>query len=473
MLPRRRLLRLGSWIGLLAVSAIACQPPKEAGDTSSEGESAVKRREVPEVRAARVERRAMVRLLETTSKLESDLEIQLMPEASGVVVELNAEEGDRVRASQLLARLDDRDEALAVSDAKVAVEESKQAIELAKLAVDESDARLEASKLAFEQAQRDYARDEALHQGVESGGISALSKKDLETSRLARDNAASERVQAEIALKKAQLDVTTRKNALARAQVTLDRAQLSFEATRIVAPFDGIVAERKLRIGAMAGGTDFAFVLSDPTRLRAIFWRPQEEYSLFTGATKESGDGEGALRFTATSEAWPGEEFQGWIERVSPTLNVESSQFRVTARFATAANQPELLPGMLVRLSIETDRHADALVVPKRALRREGESRFVLKIGENGVLERVEVTEELDYADDDFVEVRPDVDGRLTEGDPIVTVGSRDLVDGDEVKVEGMNLTNGSDSMEGSTPDGDTTDGATADDATTSENDEE
>ena len=41
---------------------------------------------------------------------------------------------------------------------------------------------------------------------------------------------------------------------------------------------------------------------------------------------------------------------------------------------------PRLLPGMLVRMSIVTDRHADALILPKRAIQREGERLFVLAV---------------------------------------------------------------------------------------------
>ncbi|MEX1024051.1 MAG: efflux RND transporter periplasmic adaptor subunit [Planctomycetota bacterium] len=414
--------------------ALACQPSEAGGDDAPVA-GGVKQRELPRVRVAPVERRAMASRLETTSKLESEREILMIPRSSGLVVELFAEEGDAVREGDVLARLDDLDPTLAVRDAEVASREASQAIELAKLVVEENRARLDAARITRAQADRDYQRDLVLHEGRgEEDAVSALSQKALEATRLAKDNADSEVVQAELALRKAELDVVARENALARAQVALERAEVALEQTKLVAPIDGVVAERQLRVGAMASSAEPAFVLTDPTRLRAIFYRPQEEYALFRGAARgHSANGDARLTFRATSEAWPGETFTGWIERVSPTLDAESSQFRVTAFFDQAGDL--LLPGMLVRLEIETDQHADALVVPKRALRREGERRFVFAVRDERLV-RVDVFEELDFADTEFIEVRPEEAGALVPGDEIVVIGSRDLVAGDPVRID-------------------------------------
>ena len=46
---------------------------------------------------------------------------------------------------------------------------------------------------------------------------------------------------------------------------------------------------------------------------------------------------------------------------------------------------------MLVRIEIVTDRHPNALVVPKRALRWEGERSYLLAVDASGTLRRVDV----------------------------------------------------------------------------------
>jgi multidrug efflux pump subunit AcrA (membrane-fusion protein) len=90
---------------------------------------------------------------------------------------------------------------------------------------------------------------------------------------------------------------------------------------------------------------------------------------------------------------------------------------------------------MLVRLAIITDRHPSALVVPKRALRREGDSSFVF-IVEDGSAERHEVRE--GFSTDEDVEILPVREDVLDAGMAVVVAGNRDLEDGADVLAEDL-----------------------------------
>ena len=90
-------------------------------------------------------------------------------------------------------------------------------------------------------------------------------------------------------------------NAAARAKVAWERAALALQYTRIEAPIDGVIAERSIRVGDIVGASQAAFVLTDPTRLRAVFLRPQEELGLF-----DQSDGAAPITFTARAESYPG-----------------------------------------------------------------------------------------------------------------------------------------------------------------------
>ena len=91
---------------------------------------------LPKVLVEEVGRREMVRYLETTTTLESEREIPILPEVPGFVTAIEAEEGDRVAAGEVLCVLDDEDEVLAVEDAAVALEEAENAAAQTKLAID-------------------------------------------------------------------------------------------------------------------------------------------------------------------------------------------------------------------------------------------------------------------------------------------------------------------------------------------------
>ena len=422
---------------VLVALAGACNRSSAADPEEDASASGVRRREIPPVRATRVERREMVQVQETTAWLESEGEIQVFPRSMGVAVEVLAEEGDVVEAGAVLARMDDRDEALAVSDAEVALEEAKSNAKLLDLAVEDAKDRMASAAIAARQAERDHERDRQLADSTDVA--SPLSEQAVEASLLARENARHAEKQAEIAWQRAKLEARAAENAIRRAQVGLERARLAHSYKEIVAPFDGVVAERAIRVGATINTAEPAFVLSETENLRAVFPRPQEELGLYSLAGDQNGSGRLTIR--ATADAFPGEEFTGWVERVSPTIEPESGQFRITARLQSPDEERvKLLPGMHVRMRIVTDRHPDALVVPKRALRREGDRRYVLVIDpateadDTRAVRRVVVEES--FSDDDYVEIVPTEAGALEEGQEVVLVGSRDLVDGDPVAVD-------------------------------------
>ncbi|MEO0652024.1 MAG: HlyD family efflux transporter periplasmic adaptor subunit [Planctomycetota bacterium] len=188
----------------------------------------------------------------------------------------------------------------------------------------------------------------------------------------------------------------------------------------------GTLAERMCRVGDQVSTTEPVFRITDVEDLRTVFFRPQRELALFSGGAEGQ-----ELTLSATAEAVPGAAFNGRIERVSPTVDSASGSFRITAHLDRQAvgGEPNqvLAPGMLVRIQIVTDRRPNALVAPKRAVRREGEQAFVQRVVD-GVVERVAVVE--GYTDADFVELTPSGADVLSQGDRLIVVGGRDLEDG-------------------------------------------
>ncbi|NOT31405.1 MAG: efflux RND transporter periplasmic adaptor subunit, partial [Planctomycetes bacterium] len=412
MISLNRSLPLRSPI-LLALLFAACLPAAcgqgGPGGASNASEGGVQKRERPSVRVAPVVVREMAHILETTSKLESEREIQVMPRVAGLVLSLAAEEGDAVEPGAVLAVLDDVEPTLAAKDAEVALQEAKNTLDRLRLAQREAEARVRRVQIAFEQAVRDYERNLKLFEGEKVA--SALSESALEASKLARDNADADRVDADLARERSRLDLAAGETSVERAAITLERARVTLAHTRITAPFAGVVAQRSLKVGDWIGPGTTAFVLTDVTLLRCAFSRPQEELELF--ARMGAGNGDGELSLRATADAFPERTFSGWIERISPTIEAQSGQFRVTGRLECVQDggRVRLLPGMLVRLCIVTDRHPNALVVPKRALEREGERRFLLVAeGEpatpkQAVVRRVEIEE--GFGEGEWIEVLP------------------------------------------------------------------
>jgi membrane fusion protein (multidrug efflux system) len=427
---------------LCLVLLCACSKSTTDGDGALKA-ATIKKRDPTRVRVEPVVQREMLRVLETTTRVESEHQVEIMPRTSGVVVEILVEEGHAVVEGQVLARLDARELVIAQSDAEVALEEAKASEPRLALLTREAEAQLSANKRRHEQILRDYERNEAIAQaGPDRPAL--LSPKDLDASRLLRDNATAEVVAAELALERARLAQLNAKTEARRAQLTLERARLNLANMSLTAPFAGILAARTIKVGDTVTVGSPAFTLTDPQNLRAIFYRPQRELALFARAQvnpdaqagkQQRGDGSAELELFASAEALPGRRFRGTIERIAPTIDPQSGNFRITARMQVSSEKSadaQLLPGMLVRLEIITERRPNALVIPKRALRRDGDVSLVFVVRDRRAV-RVVVREGL--SDDEHLEVSPLEGAALAAGELVVVVGNRDLEDGSEVDV--------------------------------------
>lgn len=411
----------------------------EYGDASaSEGTSSteLERHQATKVRVAEVVRKEMVKKLITSREVESENQIELFPRAQGIVTELFVEEGDSVEAGQVLGIMDQRDAKAAVEEAKIGVEDARDNVEKSQIAKREAEAAVTGREISRAQAERDYKRNEK---------AKLISGQDLENLKLTWDTAISDHEQAKLALDRAIVEARAAGTATTRAELALERAEVALSYTEIVAPISGVISRRSIKVGDSVSSAAAAFTLTDHESLIVVFPRPQRELPLFSVAANRRADGTEsldpaapALEIVATAEALPGSSFRGEIIRISPAIDPENGSFRVTAKLeqpTLESGEPRLLPGMLVRLEIVTDRHLDTLVVPKRSLRREGELDILFAI-ENGTARRVEVEE--GFSNDDEIEVRPRDGHSLTVGEQVVIVGNRDLEDGAKVEVEGQ-----------------------------------
>ena len=420
LLQRSPLTGAAASLALLVACGVGKKPVTEAASGSQ-----IQARERARVRTVAAETREMVRRLSTTTTVESEKEIQLFPRMAGVVVELRVDEGERVAAGDVLAVLDARSAQSALRDAEVALQEARDAVPRLSLAVREAVERAERAKLGWEQAKREVDRNEK---------AALLSEVELDKLRLARDTNERDYQAAVLAHEGAQRTLENQTTIIERAKLAVERQEIELSYTRITAPFDAIVAARTIRVGDTVSSGAAAFTLTDPDHLRAIVYRPQRELAFFQASRRPDGVGSD-IEIQVRPEALPGEVYEGSIRFLSPTIDPESGTFRLTIDLAQPGpddRRPRLLPGMLVRLEITTDRHQQALVVPKRALRREGDAHTLVAV-RDGRAVVIEVEE--GFSDDERVEVLPVEGQTLAVGEPVVVVGNRDLEDGAPVDV--------------------------------------
>ena len=412
-----RTIALAQLFGAVLCGA-ACAPAAQSPDDGA----ALKRREAARVRVTPVAQREMLRVTSTTTNVESVNEITIYPRTAGVVAEVLAEEGDRVEKGAVLATLDAREAQAALEDAQVALLDSQNALPRLKLAIKEAEERSARARLAWEQARRELERN------IQAG---LLSEVDLDKLRLASDTGERDFEASKLTVLGAQQDLDKQSTVIERARLSVKSQELALSYTEICSPFDGVVAERMIKAGDAVTAASGVFIQTDPDHLRAVVYRPQRELGFFQGVGSESSIG-----IICRPDALLGHEYSGQILFISPTIDETSGSFKITIQLEQpprGAAKPRLMPGMLIRLDIVTERREDARVVPKRALRREGELSFLFVV-RDGLASQVQVEE--GFSDDQYVEILPVEPGALKIGDEVVVVGNRDLEDGSTVLIE-------------------------------------
>jgi RND family efflux transporter MFP subunit len=301
---------------LLAAAAALAACDKANGDNAKDGKEEA--RAVP-VEVATTQRADMAALYTGTAPVESDRKAFVMPKVQGEIRQVLADEGQRVKAGQVLARLDG----------------DKLRLEVA------------LNEATMRKLERDYNRNLELQQ---KGLVSATAIDNL----------------------KYELEA-------AKAAWELARLQLSY--TDIRSPIDGTVTQRLDVVkvgnvvtpvgGVIESGESSLFVIEDLDTLMLRVNVPERELAkLSVGQPAE-------LSFDAV----PGRTFRGEIALISPYVNADTATFAVRVRVTETAGL--LRPGMFARVAIVYERKPDALQIPRTALLdSDGQPRvFVVKDG--------------------------------------------------------------------------------------------
>ncbi len=123
-------------------------------------------------------------------------------------------------------------------------------------------------------------------------------------------------------------------------------------------------------------------------------------------------------------DAYPGEVFEGVVERVSPVVDLASRTSLVKVKIPNSDHR--LKPGMFTRVEILTRQRKDVLIIPRDALIRESGANYVFVVRDKKVYRR-EI--EIGLHENNRFEVA----GGLNEDELVVTMGKSRLKEGDIV----------------------------------------
>lgn len=347
-----------AWLSIGAILAWACNSPKpEAAALVAPSSSSA----VPPLKIEVV--RVISQPLDTVAHLQGELSayesVALFARTSGFVSKVLVDRGSEVKRGQVLVML-------------VAPELRAQRAEVqAKLTVDES---------TFQR----------LRAAAQTPGAVAKQELDIAEAALRADRA------------------------------RLDSLRSVEQYLTVTAPFDGVITERNVHPGALAGpqGAGSAgpmLRMEQIDRLRLTVPVPED----LLGAVAQG------ISATFSVRAYPGQEFSGTIQRIAHSVDVSTRSMSVELDVDNKAKQ--LAPGMFADVSWPIRRAKPSLFVPSSAIVQSTEKTFVVTVTD-GVVEQVPV--QRGVREKDLVEVF----GALHEGDAVAKRGGEELRSGMRVE---------------------------------------
>ena len=299
------------------------------------------------VQVAPIEARPMERAISVIGGLAAIDQATLSAKVPGRLQSLSVDLGTRVRQGEMVAQIEPGDYELKLKSAEALLAQARARLGLPLVGTDDtvvteetSTVRQARATLLEAQKQRDRVRDLARR------GISPQS--DLEVVEAGYEVAFNRHLET-------LEDIRQRQGVLQQRRVEVEMARQQWIDTRIVAPFDGIVQERKASPGEFLNlSTPIVTLMKvDPLRLRMEV--PERQAAgVRAGQKVRLGLEGGTTRYTGT------------LVRLSPAISEQSRMLIVEADIPNPDGA--LRPGTFARADIVLAEREPAAAVPKEAL---------------------------------------------------------------------------------------------------------
>ena len=266
---------------------------------------------------------------EMSGSLEPDREATIRAEVNGAVLQTLADQGTRVAAGAVLARLDDTGFRDAYLSARSGMTSAQSGADLARREADRAEKLLAAG---------------------------AIADREAENARRANIAAQSQ---------------------LADAKARLTQAEKQLEKTTVKAPISGVVSVRNVSAGDLASPGTALFTIVDPSSMRLEGSVPTDQMSAVRLG----------MPVTFTVQGYPGRDFTGRITRINPVADPTTRQVRILASIPNVGGT--LVGGLFAEGRVSSESHS-GLVVPITAVDQKGFAPTATRV-KNGKAEKVSV----------------------------------------------------------------------------------
>ncbi|MBN8444568.1 MAG: efflux RND transporter periplasmic adaptor subunit [Gammaproteobacteria bacterium] len=300
----------------LAVMLSACSGPKP-----EEGDVEVKVLSLMSADLVKVAQSELSQGPMISGSLQPVTKAELNAEVSGIVTKIMKDNGDSVKAGELLVQLDQT----TYRDKLMSAQESERS-----------------ASVTADQAQKQLRR------------MQQLNKQNLVTAEI---------------LEAAEIKANQASSDLASAKARLVEARQQLERTEVRAPFSGVISARKTSAGDTAQIGKALMVVIDPSSMRFEgFIAADQVGSVKVGQT---------VNFKVNG--YPNQRFTGTINRINPQANELTRQVQV---FVELSKQDSLVAGLYAEGFIDVASQ-QSVMLDASSIVREGDNTFVWTVANN------------------------------------------------------------------------------------------
>ncbi len=380
-----------------------------------------------DVEVAQAQRRDIATYLTLDGQVAPLQDSTLSFQQSGPITAIYVNQGDRVSAGELLAKIDDSNLRAQLSAAEAQIAQSSAQAQSSALNVPITQANtsqaVASAKAALANAKLTYDQDAQLYkQGYVSQSQMEQARSQYVAAQSAYQTALSN--QGTTGVQSSQAQAARQAVNAARAQANILRTQIG--QTALYSPFEGVVTARLADPGAMATPGTPVLRVSQVNAVWVNVNVPDDDLSYVHAGT----------RVTFTSSQLGARTFTGSINTVNavPTQGTLSYQARIRQPNPDAS----LRGGMLVSVTVQKEHHKNVIVVPRQAVAQtdQGANVFIVTGHSNGSAQgkAQEVPVQLGVQTDTLSEVHSP---RITAGTLVITTRPDALQNGSAVAIAG------------------------------------
>jgi len=339
-----------------------------------------------------VEAKDLTLRINASGKVVPIQSVNVSPKVAGVLKELLVDQGDRVQAGQIIAKMDDADlqaqliqvrAKLAQAQAELAQARAGnrvQEIDRAQAQVDAAQARANFSRAKLER-----------YRTLTQQGAIAQNELEQYISESQSAQANLREAQRQLSLLKSGSrpeEIAQRQAVVQAAQGELQAIQVKLNDTIIRAPFTGLVTQKNASEGAFVTPTTSASsgassANSSLANSTSIVVLAKGLEILAEVPEVDIGQIKSGQQVEIVADSYPDRVFKGHVRLVAPEAIVEQNVTSFQVRAALDSGTDKLLSGMNVDLTFLGQNLNDALVVPTVAIVTQQGKTGVLIPGEN------------------------------------------------------------------------------------------